>query len=422
MSVPRQVQPQVLILSELNAGGVRYIVHALRERAYSPVLVSNEPDDLNRGLCDGHVLVDWAHDSESQLAAKVAALAPAPVALINLVEALIPWQIHLVEHFGVHGASPGLATLLSKAKVRSAMREHGLSDLRFTAGPAASFPLDDVPGFPVIGKPSQRSGASRSVRLLHDRAEATAFLLEAAHDFGADCEMILEEFVPGTEFSMDGPVTGSRFTPVVIFEKDAHVGQRFHDTGLLVSPPTSDGVDEAARRLADRVSQLCAAIGVDEAWFHVEGRAAGGVAELIEINPRVGGGVNLHAVTQLTGLNPIDTLIDMALFHPDERKPREPARQPHPVEAQLWGALPIQADEAGIVTCHSAVADLLGLPGVVDGLVLSPYRAESIDQENFFAHFLLAAPDVATLRARAAAVRDALVYTVSPLPEHTAAG
>ncbi|MFE0348872.1 ATP-grasp domain-containing protein [Streptomyces griseoluteus] len=414
MSDVNDVRPQFLILSQMNAGGVRYLAHALRERGLSPVLVSDEPNDLNRELCDGHVLVDWDHDSEPELAATVAAVVPAPVALINLVEALIPWQIHLVKHFGLQGAPPGLATLLSKAKVRSAMREHGLSDLRFAAGPAARFPLDDVLSFPAVGKPSQRSGASRNVRLLRDRKEAAAFLLEVAGNLGADCEMILEEFITGIEFSMDGPVTGYRFDPVIVFEKDAQTGQRLHDPSLLISPPTSEGVNDAARLLADRVSKLCASIGVDEGWFHIEGRVADGAVELIEINPRVGGGMNLQAVTRLTGLNPIDTLIDIALSAPTRQMPTD-AR---PVEHRLWGNIRIQADDAGIVTCHSEVPALLELPGVLDGFVLSPYRAQSTDQENFFAEFLIAAPDASTLRMRAAAVQEGVSYSVTPLQTH----
>lgn len=49
----------VLVFSKRFVGGVRILAEMLRELDLRPVLVSAEPEDINRDACDVHLVVDW---------------------------------------------------------------------------------------------------------------------------------------------------------------------------------------------------------------------------------------------------------------------------------------------------------------------------------------------------------------------------
>lgn len=395
----------VLVLSKWNnSTSVALVVERLRGRGLRPVLVSAFPNDRNRDKCDDHVLLDWDSEDLPMLLTRIHRRGIDPIAVVNMVEPLIPWQIALATHYGLPGAEAGRNVLLSKALVRDLMRELGLSTIRFRGDPA------EVDFFPAIVKPSRVSSASWQVRRVDGPAELLAYQHHLADCGLADLELIIEEYLPGTEFSVDGPVVGGRFHPILAVEKPDHDDSRHHDAGILLHPPQQDHVRDGVRALSETIGTLCADLRLDQLWLHVEGRTTeDGRTELIEINPRPGGGMYPTAIREASGIDPIEAVISMSLgdftFTPERLGP--------PRERPIIGWVDVEADELGIVEISTTEDDLRALPGVINAEVINNFQVSSLEMENFFLSFAITAESLSQLRARAATVLSTLDYRVT---------
>ncbi|HEV2343193.1 MAG TPA: ATP-grasp domain-containing protein [Actinocrinis sp.] len=393
----------VLILSKWNAGGVGFAVQRLRARGLRPVLISELPDNRNRDLCDDHVLVDWDAEDLPTLVTRLDQRGITPVAVVNMIEPLIPWRVAIAGHYNLPGAGAGLNVLASKALVRERMRTLGLSAIRFCADPA------EADFFPAIVKPSRASSASWLVRRVETPAELLAYQQLLADRGLADTELIIEEYLPGTEFSVDGPAIDGRFHPVLAVEKPDHDDARHHDAGLRIHPPQQDHVREGVRTLTEAIGALCADLRLDQLWLHVEARAdEDGRTELIEINPRPAGLMYPTVTKEVTGIDTIEALISMSLgeftFSPGQPAP--------PRDWTVIGWVDVEADELGTVEISTTEHDLQALPGVFKAEIFNGYQITDLEKENFFLRFALTADSVSQMRTRAATALNMLDYRI----------
>lgn len=395
----------VLILSKwINASSVALAVGQVKARGLRTVLVSASRDDRVRDECDDHVLVDWDREDPATLIARLDQRGIVPIAVVNQVEPLMPWQGALAAHYGLPGVSAGHDVLASKTAVRERMRALNLSAMRFCDDP------DRVDFFPAIVKPSRESAASWLVERVDSPAELLAYQRHLA-DLGlAGTELIIEAFLPGTEFSVDGPVVAGRFHPLMAVERPEHDDRRHHNAGLQIQPPQQDHVRAGVRALTEMIGVLAADLGLDQVWMHIEARVdVDGRPELVEINPRPAGGMYSAVIRELSGIDPMEAFVSMALG--EFALPPEgvaPLRE-HPV----IGFFDVEADRLGVVEIRTTAEDLRALPGVIDAEVADGFRITSLDKENFFIRFALAADSVSRLRARVASVLSTLDYRIT---------
>lgn len=147
--------------------------------------------------------------------------------------------------------------------------------------------------FPVIVKP-RRGAGSRGVHLVADRAA-----LEAE---GADDSQLVQEYLPGEEFSVDvlaGPDGVIAAVPRTRSKVDSGVavaGRTVHDPEL----------EDAARAVAHAIGL----VGVANVQLR---RDADGVAALLEVNPRFPGAMPL---TIAAGVDMPSLVLDLALGTP----------------------------------------------------------------------------------------------------------
>lgn len=395
----------VLILSWIAIGNVPAAVEELRARDLRPVLVSNLPDDPNAGLCDDHIVFDWDGEELSALTARVAERGIEPIAVVSMVEKLVEWSIALTTHYGLPGGGTSRALLASKALVREHMFALGLSELRYSDDPRS------VDFFPAIIKPTRESAASYLVKRVDDREELLAYLKDLEESGAGDVELIAEEYVAGTEFSVDGPVLNGRFHPLLAVEKADYDYARNHDAGLSFHPPQQSHVRDGVRALCESIDTLCADQGLDQVWLHFEGRSSeDGRTELIEINPRPGGfhtGIPA-SIQNLYGIDVIATVVSMALgeYAPQDLGPM--------LEQPIFGNVELEAEELGTVEAVTTEEDLLALPGVISVRLFDGYRVTQLNKENFFLSLTMTADSVGQMRQQAATVLDTFEYGVRP--------
>ena len=396
----------VLILSKLHYGSVALVAEQLRARGLHSVLVSELPDNRHRDKCDDHVVVDWYSEDPSILTTRLDQRDIEPLAVVNMLESLSAWQLALATHYDIPGADESHRVLISKVLVREHMRALELSGIRFSSDPAA------VDFFPAIVKPSRDSGASRLVSRVDGPDELRAYQRRLAEAGLADTELIFEEYLPGIEFSVDGPVVDGRFHPLLAVEKPEHDEIRHHDAGLEFHPPEQDHVRESVRVLCERINTLCTDLRLDQFWLHFEGRATeDGRTELIEINPRPGGGMIPAAIREISGLDPIEAFVSMALGEFTLDRPIPFRDRP------VIGWIDVEGDELGTVEVSTTEDDLRGLPGVIDAQITNGYQINDLERENFFLRFAVTADSWSQLRNRVGTVRSKVDYRITAQPQ-----
>lgn len=396
----------VLIFSRQHFGGVAMVAEQLRARGLHSVLVSELPDNRNRDKCDDHVVFDWDGEDLSLLTDRLDRRDIEPIAVVNLLESLTPWQISVATHYDLPGAEKSRQVLLSKVLVREHMHKLGLSRMRFARDPAA------VDFFPAIVKPSRESGGSRLVSRVDDATELAAYRGRLDEAGLTDTELVIEEYLPGVEFSVDGPVVDGRFHPLLAVEKAEHDHERHHDRGLEFHPPQREFVSAGVRVLCERINTLCADLRLDQFWLHFEGRVTeDGRTELIEINTRFGGGMIPAAVEEISGIDPVGACVSMALgeFTADREIPYR--------DRPIVGWIDMEGDELGTVEVRTTEADLRELPGVIGAQITDGYVITDLGQENFFLRFAVTADSMDQLRDRVENARKKVDYRITAQPK-----
>ncbi|HEY4166548.1 MAG TPA: ATP-grasp domain-containing protein [Reyranella sp.] len=196
-------------------------------------------------------------------------------AVVAVDSEMLPLAAELGVALNLAGNTPeSVAAANDKATQRRLWLAAGVAQPQFqiaSAG-AAARPI----GFPCVVKPVSLS-ASRGVMRVDDEAglsaavrEIRAILAEAG---GADEPILLEEYVPGWELSIDGLLTDGALAVTAVFDKpDTPDGPTFEET-LLVTPsrlpaPTLAAAialaERAARALGLRCGPIHAELRIDE--------------------------------------------------------------------------------------------------------------------------------------------------------------
>ncbi|MFE5097487.1 ATP-grasp domain-containing protein [Streptomyces sp. NPDC056638] len=165
-------------------------------------------------------------------------------------------------------------------------------------------------GYPVVLKPVTGSG-SVGVRLCRDRAEAEQWageLLGRATDERGNpvpTRILVEAAVSGPEFSVE------TFDGAVVAVVAKHVGAEpyFVEIGHDIPAPVPDGTAEA---LGGTALKALTALGLGWGAAHTELRLSADGPVVIEVNPRLAGGMIPIAVRAALGVDLVDAVIARA--------------------------------------------------------------------------------------------------------------
>lgn len=405
MSPKAAAMGDVLILSKWQAGAVRLLADRIRERGWRPVLLTPEAHDRNAPLVDQVIRVDWDTSSVDDVVRLIAASKVQPIAIVNLMDVLMGWQIELAGALKVAAPAEAFAELADKSKVRQLLQHLGYSSIRFSVAQAHD-PVD-WSAFPAVVKPAVQSGGSSFVAVVHDAQELTAARAAIASSIGPKSAVLIEEHILGSEFSVDAIITVDGLVPALTVEKLDMGAEATRDAGLLVTPPQSPEVIEAADELMTQLEAVVRRLGLTSGWLHVEARAAHTGVEIIEINPRSGGGAYSLAIRKRIGIDPLTYQIDQYL--PGGTTPlfERPELDP-----KLLGQVPIDTVAEGQVCTDFTREDLLDIPGVIDAIVFDGFVAVGPSRENIFAEALVGGDDLPSLRQTEERVRGTAVFRV----------
>ncbi|MFJ1705016.1 ATP-grasp domain-containing protein [Kitasatospora sp. NPDC088346] len=222
----------------------------------------------------------------------------------------------LAAEFGVPGLSErGVRGCRDKELTRAELTAAGLHQPGFeltTTVERARAAAERI-GYPVVLKP-RAMGASIGVVFAADRAgldEAFTIALAASRvDPGPyRASVIVEEFAPGPEISVDGAIHRGEYLPLFVARKDSSDHPYFEEVGHVV-----DAADPllADRELTDTLARAHRALGIEDGITHTEVRLTDRGPLIIEINGRLGGDLIPFLGRIATGIEPGEVLFDVA--------------------------------------------------------------------------------------------------------------
>ncbi|WP_330306315.1 MULTISPECIES: ATP-grasp domain-containing protein [unclassified Streptomyces] len=359
---------RLLLLIESNTTGTgRLFARRAAQRGVEPVLLCADPGRYPYAAEDGlrTVTVDTADEAALWMAVSELA-GEAPIAgVLTSSEYYVPTAAAVAARLGLPGPE---AEAVRACRDKSEQR-------RILAGAGVGVPgfavVDEVVGavaaaeacrLPVVVKPVQGSG-SLGVRLCADAGEvaehARTLLAATVNERGvaAPRRILVEEYLSGPEFSVE--VFGTQ--AVVTVAK--HVGPLpvFVEVGHDVPASLPAEAERALRETAVRAVE---ALGLGWGAAHVEMRLESTGAKVIEVNPRLAGGMIPELVRRACGIDLVLAQVLSALGETPE------------LERGVYARASIRfltAERDGILTHAGAldetVARARAVPNVVDAVV-----------------------------------------------------
>jgi hypothetical protein len=272
-----------------------------------------------------------------------------------------------------HNLPEAVLAASSKARQRLSWAAAGVAQPRFEVVPAQA-PDDtvrhaaDAVGFPCVVKAVSLS-ASQGILRADTAADAVTAarrirrILAAAGHRGNE-PLLVEEYLPGPELSIDGLLTGGNLTPVAVFDKPAMPdGPTFEET-LLVTPSRLSGpVLAAATGTAGRAAR---ALGLTTGPVHAELRITRHAGQprpaMLELAARSIGGLCSRALRFPGGKTLEELILASALGQPPPQACRGPASP--------CGVFMLPVPRLGTLRAVHGRADALAVPGIT-GLTIT---------------------------------------------------
>lgn len=258
---------------------------------------------------------------------------------------------HVVEALGLDGNSLRTSRLLhDKWLMRKRLAEVGLSVVPARLGSAASDIAEFASsyGLPLIVKPTDAAG-SMHVKLVESSADISA-IAALFGQLGLQ-HFLIEQFLPGPEFSVEAVTLDNKHVPVAVTEKQ--VLPNFVEVGHVV-PARIPAV--VANEVVQLVVRFLDAVGVRHGPTHTEVKLTPDGPRVVESHDRLGGDRIPDLVKEAYGIDLLAASVSAGVGWP-VRLPQAPPRKA--------AAIGFFVPEPGFVRAIEGVEAARRLPGVV---------------------------------------------------------
>jgi biotin carboxylase len=313
---------RVLLLSHTTGYQLRAFNDAAERLGFELVLATDRCHRLDDPWQDHAVPVRF-HDADRSVAAIAARAVKTPIdGVIAVGDRPVVLAARAAVALGLtwHAVEGALAST-DKRRARAALAEAGLPSPRFAVLPAASIvpaPPSTLDA-PYVLKPIGLSG-SRGVIRADDEAGFRAAFARIARLLarppiraalrGLDEEILVEEYVDGREFALEGVLTAGTLQVFALFDKPDPLDGPFFEETIYVTPSALAVAEQ--RRVAAAVERASRALGLRHGPVHAECRlTADGSVYVLEVAARPIGGLCSRVVTFADGA----TLEEVLLRH-----------------------------------------------------------------------------------------------------------
>jgi len=289
-----------------------------------------------------------------------------------------------------HNPVDAVLAATDKAAQRRRWAAAGLPQPSFRIVPAGDCVrrAAEAVGFPCVVKAVSLSASQGVLRADHPAAAAEAArrirrVLDEA-ERPAEEPLLIEEYLPGPELSIDGVLAAGDLTVTAVFDKPATPdGPTFEETLLVCPSRLAAGVLGAAVRTAAAAAR---ALGLSAGPVHAELRLGARGPALLELAPRSIGGLCSRALRFPGGASLEEIVLANALGRP------VPAAT-GPV--QPCGVFMLPVPRPGVLRAVEGRAAALAVPGITGLTITVPLgqRVRPLPDGDRYLGFIFAAGD-----------------------------
>lgn len=218
--------------------------------------------------------------------------------------------------------------------------------------------------FPAVVK-ARRLSASRGVIRADDpqtllRAVNWVRAIQARADRDAEAlGLVIEDFIPGREYALEGSLRRGKLTTVALFDKpDPLDGPYFEETLYVTPSRLPQALQEGIHQ---EVARACRAAGLVTGPVHAEVRVNDQGIWLLEVAPRSIGGLCGRVLVHLLGMSLEELILRQAV---DESLPSVPVSTEAAGERDAAGVMMIPIPRRGIYRGLEGLAAAQSVPGV----------------------------------------------------------
>ena len=292
--------PRVLLLATTTGYQTRAFGEAAERLGVDLVFATDRCDVLEDPWQDAALAIRFHHERASIEAIAKAAIAkpidgvlavgdrPSIIAAAAGEVLGLPW----------HPVS-AVTTARSKLLTRQRFADAGLPVPRFRAIDLADDPRTLLPlGFPCVVKPVALTGSRGVIRADDEPSLVAAFnrlrsLMKAPDIRGERSEIhetvVVEGFIEGREFAVEGLMTAGRLRTVAIFDKPDPLDGPFFEETIYVTPSSESSWAQMA--IVDAVTAAAKALRLRHGPIHAECRVNATGVYVLEVAPRPIGGL-----------------------------------------------------------------------------------------------------------------------------------
>jgi hypothetical protein len=360
---------RVLLLATTTGYQIRSFGEAAETLGVRLIFASDRCDHLDDPWADGAIPVRF-WDETASVDTVVSAFADAPPdGIIAVGDRPTVLAARLAAAFGLPSNPPdAVRDSRNKLASRCAFRSAGLPTPSFfdvsIADDAAA--LAARCAYPAVIKPLALSGSCGVMRV--DRASDFVWAFERLGRLMRSPEIaserdevhgraLVESYIPGHEYAIEGVMTAGVFMPFVIFDKpDPLVGPFFEET-IYVTP--SRAPRDVQHAIKDHVAAAARALGLRHGPIHAECRVNTQGVYVLEVAPRPIGGLCARAVRLAGPQQSRASLEEVLLRHALGEDVTRFSSSPH-----ATGVMMIPIPRRGVYRGVRGVADALAIDGI----------------------------------------------------------
>ncbi len=369
---------RVLLLATTTGYQIRSFGEAAESLGVRLVFASDRCDQLEDPWWDEAIPVRFQDETRSVDAVVAACGDTVPDGIVAVGDRPAVLAAHLADVFGLPGHTPAAAAACrNKLATRQAFWAAGLPTPWFDSMPIAgqtertSLRVE----YPAVVKPLALSG-SRGVMRVNDSSELVVALerlrrLLDARDVRIEADqahghVLVEGFIPGVEYAIEGVLTQGRPQVLAICDKPDPLDGPFFEETIYRTPSLAS--PEVQRRIGEAVAAACAALGLHHGPVHAECRVSGDSVYVLEVAARPIGGLCSSALRFRSkapqaagGTGAAMSLEEVLLRHALGEDVTSYVR-----EEAASGAMMIPIPKRGVYRSVDGVDEARGVPGIED--------------------------------------------------------
>jgi biotin carboxylase len=403
---------RVLLLATTTGYQIRSFGEAAEACGVRLVFASDRCDRLEDPWWDQAIPVRFQREEASTAAIVDAFAAGPPAGIIAVGDRPTVLAAHAAAAFGIPGNAPtAAAASRNKLAARAAFHRANLLTPAYRDVSIDADPLSlarDV-SYPAVVKPLALSGSRGVMRVDNERQFAAAFerlraLLQSpdirieqdpAHE-----RALVESFVPGREFAIEGVLTDGVFTPFAIFDKPEPLDGPFFEETIYLTP--SGQAADVQRAMLESVAAAARALGLRHGPVHAECRVNSRGVYVLEVAARPIGGLCSKALRFAAPGGAMASLEEVLLRHAIGQDVGVYAR-----ENTASGVMMIPIPRGGVYRGVEGVEDARAVPYVEDVRVTAKLDSLMVplpEGRSYLGFIFARAADAATVER---ALRDA---------------